>query len=209
MSVLEQVLAINRAFVENNNCKDASGRFINVSKLPRKRLAIFTCMDTRLVDFLEPAMGIRREDAVVIKNAGNSVTGSFEATIRSLVVAVFELGVTEIMIIGHEDCGVAHSSAKTLIEKMLKRGISSDAIKMVKNELEVWLDNFRCPHDNVREVVEKIRNNPLIPTDVPIHGLIFEPFSGEISLVVNGYGNEVEQPVDHIRPTVPIEFYLI
>lgn len=187
MSVLEQVLVVNRAFVESSDGKNDPGRFVNVSKLPRKRLAIFTCMDTRLVDFLEPAMGIRREDAVVIKNAGNSVTGSFEATIRSLIVAIFELDVTEIMVIGHEDCGVAHSSAKTLIEEMLKRGISPDAIKMVKSELEVWLDNFRCPHDNVREVVGKIRNNPLIPADVPVHGLIFEPFSGEISLVVNGY----------------------
>lgn len=192
MSVLEQVLAVNRTFVEENTRKYPCG-FANVSKLPRRRLAIFTCMDTRLVDFLEPAMGIRREDAVVIKNAGNSVTGSFEATIRSLVVAVFELGVTEIMVIGHEDCGVAHSTAKTLVEKMLERGISRDAIKMVKNELESWLDNFRCPHDNVHEVVDKIRNNPLIPADVPIHGLIFEPYTGEVSVVVDGYRQQASQ----------------
>jgi carbonic anhydrase len=186
MTALEQMQLINRAFVEN-----LSGNFKvtaeSVSKLPRKKLAVLTCMDTRLVEFLEPALGIKREDAVVIKNAGNSVTGSFEATIRSLMIAIFELGIREVMVIGHEDCGVAHATAQDIIEKMRSRGISYDAIKMIKDELATWLDNFHHPHENVCQVVEKIKNNPLIPVDVPVHGLIFEPHTGEVSVLVNGY----------------------
>lgn len=185
MTALEQMLAVNRAFVQNVS-EEFTLAADTVSKVPRRKLAILTCMDTRLVDFLEPALGIKREDAVVIKNAGNSVTGSFEATIRSLVIAIFELGIEEIMVIGHEDCGVAHSTAQAVIEKMRIRGISYDAIRMIKDELESWVDNFHHPHDNVRQVVEKIRSNPLIPADVPVHGLIFEPYTGEISILVNG-----------------------
>jgi len=185
MTVLEQILETNRVFVDKTLFAHIQ-TCGNVGKLPKKNLAVFTCMDTRLVDFLEPALGLRREDAVVIKNAGNSVTGSFEATIRSLVIAIYELGVKEILVIGHEDCGVAHSSADTVIKKMLNRGISRDAIKMIKNELEAWLDTFHHPHENVRQVVEKIKNNPLIPADVPIHGLMFEPYTGEVSVLVNG-----------------------
>jgi len=82
---------------------------------------------------------------------------------------------------------VAHSSADLVINKMLARGISRDAIKMIKDDLEVWLDTFHHPHDNVRQVVEKIKNNPLIPADVPIHGLMFDPHTGEVSVLVNGY----------------------
>ncbi|WP_425059264.1 hypothetical protein SCACP_39450 [Sporomusa carbonis] len=186
MSVLEQMLMVNKSFVANTLLThEQTG--VNVGKLPKRNLAVFTCMDTRLVDFLEPALGLRREDAVVIKNAGNSVTGPFEATIRSLVIAIYELGVQEIIVIGHEDCGVAHSSADLVINKMLARGISRDAIKMIKDDLEVWLDTFHHPHDNVRQVVEKIKNNPLIPADVPIHGLMFDPHTGEVSVLVNGY----------------------
>lgn len=186
MTVLEQMLAKNKAFVDSTALiHEQIGSY--VGKVPKRNLAVFTCMDTRLVEFLEPALGLRREDAVVIKNAGNSVTGPFEATIRSLVIAIYELGVQEIMVIGHEDCGVAHSSADTVINKMLNRGISPDAIKMIKDELAVWLDTFHHPHDNVRQVVERIRNNPLIPADVPIHGLIFEPHTGEVSVLVSGY----------------------
>jgi carbonic anhydrase len=186
MSVLEQMLAKNKAFVDSTSLiHEQIGSY--VGKVPKRNLAVFTCMDTRLVEFLEPALGLRREDAVVIKNAGNSVTGPFEATIRSLVIAIYELGVQEIIVIGHEDCGVAHSSADIVINKMLDRGISPDAIKMIKDELAIWLDTFHHPHDNVRQVVGRIRNNPLIPADVPIHGLIFEPHTGEVSVLVNGY----------------------
>jgi carbonic anhydrase len=186
MTVLEQMLMQNKNFVDSTSLiQEQTG--IYVGKLPKRNLAVFTCMDTRLVEFLEPALGLRREDAVVIKNAGNSVTGPFEATIRSLVIAIYELGVQEIMVIGHEDCGVAHSSADTVISKMVARGISRDAITMVKDELAIWLDTFHHPHENVRKVVEKIKNNPLIPADVPIHGLMFEPHTGEVAVLVNGY----------------------
>lgn len=58
---------------------------------------------------------------------------------------------------------------------------------MVEDELEAWIDTFHHPWDNVEHVVDKIRNNPLIPIDVPIHGLMFNPKTGEIEVVVDGY----------------------
>lgn len=185
MNTLEQVLEANRHFIDNlpKAFDDAAG----TGKMPNRHLAIFTCMDTRLVDFLEPALGIKRGEAKVIKTAGNSVTGTFEATIRSLIVGIFELDVKEIMVIGHYDCGVAHSSSQGLVNKMLARGIVPEAIKMVEHELEQWIDTFHHPIDNVEHVVAKIRSNPLIPNDVPIHGLIFNPKNGEIEIIVDGY----------------------
>ena len=186
MNVLEQVLAANSNFMEYL-VEGAIQYYPENNKLPNRHLAIFTCMDTRLVDFLEPAMGIKRGEAKVIKNAGNSVTGPFEATIRSLIVSIYELGVKEVMVIGHYDCGLAHTTADSLIQKMLARGISPDAIKMIEAELINWIDHFHHPVDNIEDVVRKIRNNPLIPHDVPIHGLIFNPHTGQLEVIVDGY----------------------
>jgi len=185
MTTLEQVIEANRHFVDKlpPEYDDAA----ETGKKPNRHLAIFTCMDTRLVDFLEPALGIKRGEAKVIKTAGNSVTGTFEATIRSLIVGIFELDVKEVMVIGHYDCGVAHSTSHGLVDKMLARGIAPEAIKMVEHELEHWIDTFHHPIDNVEHVVAKIRSNPLIPIDVPIHGLIFNPKNGEIEIIVDGY----------------------
>ncbi len=186
MSILEQILEANRSFIENLP-EESLHVCPHNSKFPNRHLALFTCMDTRLVEFLEPAMGIARGEAKIIKNAGNTITGPFEATIRSLVVSIFELGVKEVIVIGHYDCGIANTTSQTLIAKMLARGISAEAIKMVEHELEEWLDKFHHPVDNVEQVVAKIRTNPLIPVDVPIHGLIFDPNTGEIEIIVDGY----------------------
>ena len=41
--------------------------------------------------------------------------------------------------------------------------------------------------ENVEETVDELRMNPLIPKDVPVHGLIFHPRTGEIEVIVNGY----------------------
>ena len=186
MTILNQVLQANTTFTQSLP-KEFIESVPAVSKVPLRQLAIFTCMDTRLVDFLEPALGIKREEAIVIKNAGNSVTGSFEATIRSLIVGIFELHIQEIMVIGHEDCGVSHTTAKELREKMLARGISDEAITMIKEEMELWLDRFHHPEENVKQVVEKIRTNPLIPADIPVHGLLFNPYTGKLQLISSGY----------------------
>jgi len=186
--VLEQVLSANKDFIGN-----LPEKYVNyhTGKLPKRRLAIFTCMDTRLVDFLEPAMGIKRGEAKIIKNAGNSVSGPFESTLRSLMISVFELDVNEIMVIGHLDCGMANITSDELVARMTGRGISEDAIKMVRKQLDDWKEGFRHPIHNVEQVVAKVRSNPLIPKDVPVHGLLFDPQSGELRVVVDGYGAAV------------------
>lgn len=186
MNTLEQILQANKHFVENLPA-DYTSMDSGADRFPSRELAIFTCMDTRLVDFLEPALGISRGQAKVIKNAGNSVTSPFESAIRSLVIGIFELGVKEIVVIGHLDCGLAAADSQQLIQKMLERGISADAIKMIEKEMESWVDHFHHPLENVEEVVGKIRSNPLIPKDVPVHGLMFNPHTGDVSVVVDGY----------------------
>lgn len=184
MRILEQMLLVNREFF--NKASTEAVQSIT-SAIPSRQLAIFTCMDTRLVNFLLPAIGIKRGEAKVIQNAGNTLTGPLCGTIRSLIVSIFELGVREITVIGHLDCGMAKLDAHGLFEKMISRGISREAIKMVKKELEDWVDHFHDPVENVIEVVGKIRDNPLIPRDVPVHGLLFDPQSGQVDVLVDGY----------------------
>ncbi len=181
MNLLDSILATNRNFVH-------PGAFPPLPKNPKKQLAIFTCMDTRLVDFLEPAMGIKRGDAKVIKNAGNTLVDALHGgVIRSLVAAIFMLGVEEVFVIGHEDCGMADIDPEKLKRDMIARGIDTRAIETLVPDLAQWLGAFACPSENVDEVVRKIRANPLIPADVPVHGLIFSPNDGRLEVVVDGY----------------------
>jgi len=181
---LESVMEANRRFTKPN-------AFPPLPKSPKKQLAIFTCMDTRLVDFLEPAMGLKRGDAKVIKNAGNIIVDPMAgAVIRSLVAGVFMLGVEEIFVIGHRDCGMAELDAESVKRDMIQRGISQDVIDIHVPDLKQWLGIFAHPVENVERVVKIIRHNPLIPKDVPIHGLIFCPNDGHLDVVVDGYSQE-------------------
>ena len=180
MNLLNSILEANRKFVH-------PGAFPPLAKNPKKQFAIFTCMDTRLVDFLEPAMGIKRGDSKVIKNAGNTLIDPRGGVIRSMVAAIFMLGVEEIFVIGHEDCGMSDVNPDKLKSDMIARGISSEEIESLVPDLAQWMGAFACPQENVTEVVSKIRTNPLIPNDVPVHGLIFCPNDGHLDVMVDGY----------------------
>jgi carbonic anhydrase len=180
MSLLDSMLATNRKFVR-------PGAFPPLPKNPKKQFAIFTCMDTRLVDFLEPALGIKRGDAKVIKNAGNTVIDPNGGVVRSLVAAIFMLGVEEVFVIGHRDCGMATVDPDQLKSQMIRRGIAAEAVDALEPGLASWMGAFSCPVENVERVVSIIRENPLIPKDVPVHGLIFCPDDGHLEVVVRGY----------------------
>ena len=182
MTLLDEITQANEKFIAH-----LPKYFTSISKLPQRQLAIITCMDTRLVDFLEPALGIRRGEAKIIKTAGNSITSDFSDIIRSLLVCIYELDVKEIMVIGHHECGMAHATSAELIKSMLDMGITKEAIDNVKDELIHWVDNFHHPVENVKNAVEKIHTNPLIAQNIPVHGLIFHPDTGKIDIVVNGY----------------------
>ena len=141
MTRLEEMLQANGAYCKNPPV-DYTGEDVHESKLPKKKIAVFTCMDTRLVELLEPALGLKRGDAKFVKTVGNTLVGPFDGVVRSLMVATYELGIEEIFVVGHDECGMAKTTAKSLIEAMHARGIDDAAIAPLREELVHWADSF-------------------------------------------------------------------
>lgn len=175
MTVLDDVLKDNREFVENF-------QGIEMSHHAAKNLVILSCMDCRLIEFLEPALGLDRGDAKIVRNAGNSISG--EDAIRSIGAALYNLDANEVLVVGHTDCGMASADADELKEKMIARGIKEEDI--AKYDLAEWIGGFDDEEENVRNVVEKIKSHPLIP-EVPVHGAIIDIVTGELKVLVDGY----------------------
>ena len=176
--MIEEMLAYNKKFVEEKRYEQYAA-----SKYPNKKVAILTCMDTRLVELLPAALGIKNGDVKMIKNAGGVVTNPFGSVIRSLLVGIIELGVTEVLVIGHTDCGVQHIDSEMMIHHMKNRGISQESIDLMKYcgiDFEKWLAGFDTVEDSVRETVDTIRNHPLIPKDVRISGFVINTETGEL-----------------------------
>lgn len=176
--MIEKMLKHNKKFVEEGGYQQ-----FKTSKYPDKKLAILTCMDTRLVELLPAALGIRNGDVKIIKNAGGMITHPFDSAVRSLLIGIIELGVEEVMVIGHTDCGVAHINSKMMIEHLLKRGISQDHIDMMRYcgvNFEKWLRGFDNVEASVEETVDFLINHPLMPKDVVIKGYVIDVDTGEL-----------------------------
>ena len=174
--MIEQLLEYNRQFVESKAYEKYA-----TSKYPDKKIAIVTCMDTRLVKLLPAALGIKNGDVKIIKNAGGTITNPFDSTVRSLLVAVYELGVTEVMIIGHTTCGVQGMDGDEMLHLMRERGIDEEHISLMQHcgiDLKSWLHGFDDTESAILETVDLVRNHPLMPKDITVRGYIMDSVTG-------------------------------
>lgn len=178
MTMIDQMLEYNKQFVESKAYEQ-----FKTSKYPDKKIAIVTCMDTRLVELLPAALGIKNGDVKIIKNAGGTITNPFDSTVRSLLVAIYELGVNEIMIIGHTGCGVQGMDSKEMQHLMRERGIDDEHINLMKHcgiDLDSWLHGFDDTEAAVLETVDLVKNHPLVPKDIIVRGYIMDSEPGEL-----------------------------
>src|ERR1700741_913841 len=146
---------------------------------PVRRFAILTCMDARL----DPAKyaGLAEGDAHVIRNAGGRAS---DDAIRSLVISYKLLGTQEWFIIHHTDCGML------LFTNDDMRNLLASSLKTATLDQSGWHDSGDGPgsaegnyinwltfSDNAKSVVEdvmRIRNHPLVPSNIPIYGYIYD-----------------------------------
>lgn len=179
--MIEQMLEYNRQFVAEKGYE----RF-KTSKYPDKKIAIVTCMDTRLVELLPAALGIKNGDVKIIKNAGGTITNPFDSTMRSILVAVYELGVEEVMIIGHTNCGVQGMDSTHMQQLMRQRGVDEEHMSLMKHcgiDLDSWLHGFDDTEAAVLETVDLVGNHPLMPKDVVVRGYIMDSETGALSVI--------------------------
>ena len=179
--MIDEIMEYNRKFVENKGYEP----YIT-SKYPDKKLAILTCMDTRLLELLPAALGIKNGDAKIIKNAGGVIVHPYGSVVRSLLVGILELGVEEVMVIGHTDCGVQGMDGREMLEKLVERGIDQQHIDIVRHsgiDLERWLGGFESVESSVHETVRSLKEHPLMPKNVRISGFIMDSATGELTRV--------------------------
>jgi carbonic anhydrase len=148
-----------------------------------------------LVQAFEQALGLERGDVVELRTAGATISenereGAANDLIRSLAGGIYLLGVREVAVIGHTQCGLAHADVTALTASMQALGV--DPQKLIEQEelgdvkgLLSWLGAFNDVHVNVREVVDVIRKSPYLPK-IPVHGLVIDIITGKLELVDRG-----------------------
>lgn len=180
-SAIERVLARNRAFLGGGGTekRPASGR-------PALGLAIVTCMDARLTRLLPDALGLSDGDAAIIQVAGATLVEPYGEAMRSLLVAVGELGVRDIMVIGHTDCGTCGMRAEHLLDALEGSGTERERIDAVLSSdprAGHILDGFTVLEDEVASSVRAIRAHPLMPRGIRVSGFTIDIETGRLTEV--------------------------
>jgi len=180
--VLNEVLAANETY---------AGDFGDKGKLPLppgRRFAILTCMDARL----DPAKyaGLSEGDAHVIRNAGGRAS---DDAIRSLVISYKLLGTAEWFVIHHTDCGMEFFTDEVI------RGLLANSLETAALGPDGFHDVGTGPGSpeaayidwltiadqtgSIVDDVRRIREHPLVPAGIAIHGFLYDVRSGRLIAV--------------------------
>ncbi|MDX6609377.1 MAG: carbonic anhydrase [Solirubrobacterales bacterium] len=153
MSVIDELLAKNRDFAAALPDK-------HLDVQPRRRLAIVTCMDSRLDVFA--SLGLADGEAHVLRNAGGVIT---DDVIRSLAISQRRLGTREVMLIHHTDCGM---------EKISDDGFRSELQEQTGVAPAFAIESFADVDADVRQSILRVRRSAFLPHRDSVRGFVYD-----------------------------------
>ena len=140
----------------------------SLSALPRARLVIVTCMDTR-IDPLA-IFGLEVGEAHVLRNAGARITSD---VIRSLIKSINQLEVERIVVMHHTDCG----AAKIKIDALRTAVLTATGNDPENVEFHLIVD----PNEALATDVEAIRSCPYFPVGTAVAGMLYDVSDGTVA----------------------------
>lgn len=136
---------------------------------PDRRLAVVTCMDSRIDVFA--MLGLHIGEAHVIRNAGGVIT---DDVIRSLCLSQRYLGTREIMVIHHTDCG---------LQKVDEASFRAELTEELGVTPPWALEAFDDVDADVRNSMNRIANSPFLTHKDHVRGFVFDVASGRLNEV--------------------------
>jgi carbonic anhydrase len=162
MDAHAEILAANADYV-------ASGRHADLPVEPARRLAVVTCMDSRIAAF--PVLGLQLGDAHVLRNAGARVT---DDVLRSLALSSHLLGTRSVLVIGHTRCGL-HDPDGAIPTRLTDR--------MGHRPLTTSWGAFTDPGESIREDCQRLLMWPDRPEPFEVAGLLLDVETGGLTTV--------------------------
>jgi carbonic anhydrase len=153
MSAIEELLANNAGFAASPTNK-------HLEVAPGRRLAIVTCMDSRLDVFA--ALGLGDGEAHVLRNAGGVIT---DDVIRSLAISQRLLGTREVMLIHHTDCGM---------QKLSDDGFRAELLADTGLAPSFAIESFEDLDADVRQSILRVRRSPFLPHRDAVRGFVYD-----------------------------------
>ena len=171
--LIDGILERNREFVRQREARPLPP----ADTMP---LVVVACYDPRLDALLLSSMGLAQGEAFLLRTAGALVLPG-GGVMRSLAMAVFMFGATEIVVVGHSSCRMASFKNADFIETFRRRGVSRDAFG--DQDLREWAGAIASPARGVQRSIDSIVGSPFLPQDVMVSGLVLDDTTGALELV--------------------------
>ena len=181
-TAVDRILEHNRAYVAAMPTRE-------FPPAEQKRLAVVACYDPRLDVLLWPALGLTPGEAFVLRTAGALVQPK-GGVMRSLGLAVFMFGVTEIVVVGHAACRMAMFKSNEFVDLFRRRGVPREAFG--PEDLREWAGAIQDPVRGVQASIRNIASAPYLPKDVSVSGFVLDEATGALQLVQRGEAEEAE-----------------
>jgi carbonic anhydrase len=167
METIDELFANNREFADSLPDK-------HLDVQPSRRLAIVTCMDSRLDVFA--ALGLGDGEAHVLRNAGGVIT---DDVIRSLAISQRRLGTREVMLIHHTDCGM---------QKLTDDGFRDELREETGTAPAFAIESFSDVDASVRQSILRVRRSDFIPHRDRVRGFVYDVDTHQLREIAVGEG---------------------
>jgi carbonic anhydrase len=163
VSAIDELLTNNQAFADSLQAEHLDVR-------PSRRLAIVTCMDSRLDVFA--ALGLRDGEAHILRNAGGVIT---DDAIRSLAISQRRLGTREVMLIHHTDCGM---------QSLSDDGFRAELLEATGVAPAFAIESFTDVDADVRQSILRVRRSAFVEYRASVRGFVYDVDSHRLREVV-------------------------
>lgn len=136
---------------------------------PALGVAVVACMDARVNVY--GILGLNEGEAHIIRNAGGVAT---DDVIRSLAISQRLLGIREIILIHHTECGML-----TFTDEDFKASIQAETGIKPPWAAEAFPDLAA----DVRQSIARIKASPFVPHTDAVRGFVFDVASGRLEEV--------------------------
>jgi carbonic anhydrase len=157
VAAVDELLAHNREFA-------AAFTGGHLAIRPVRRLAVVTCMDSRIDVF--GTLGLRNGEAHVLRNAGGVIT---DDVIRSLAISQRKLGTQEVMLIHHTDCG---------LQRITDDGFRAELQEATGVAPSFAIESYTDVDRNVRQSMARVRSSAFIPHRDRVRGFVYDVETG-------------------------------
>lgn len=161
-----------------------------MSSSGKKRLYLIG-MESRLERWLHRAVRVSAEDMFVLKCYGPIIQDAYDSLMRSVLLAVYQDGVEEIVVVGSAAGERAMPGREGILIQMREKGVETDHLRTVDYLMKYaftgwrgrnvgeWLAGNESVAHGIKQTVELIRQHPLLPPGISVEGWLADADSGE------------------------------